>query len=169
MKPNKQNIINDILIELEKGKSYKEVSLVILRKFKFTEPTFVKYWKIANETHAERQELIKRELERDSVDSAKERLKKAILTREEGLAMLSITAKLIYAKINNEKESPSVYEANSLNNIVSNMAKLEGWNAPVKQAQTDSKGNDVKPIDLSKYMTFEQIMEALDDAKNIHE
>lgn len=153
MKPNKENIINDILIELEKGKTYKETSLVILGKYKFSEPTYAKYWKIANERYAERQELIKKELEKESVNAARERLKKAIITREEGLAFLSNTAKILFSNVVQKKDEPDTLMINSLNNVIANIAKLEGWNAPEKN-ETTLKGS-ISPSQWLKDMIDE--------------
>lgn len=169
MKPNKESIVNDILIELEKGNNYSKTETVICGKYRFNQRTFDKYWKIGNERYSERQKTIQSKLDDQSIKAAQERLKKAHISRDESLAMLSNAAKLLYSKITKEKEYPSPNDIAGLNSTITNIAKLEGWNAPIKQAQTDSKGNDVKPIDLSKYMTFEQIMEALEDAENIHE
>lgn len=141
MKPNKENIVNEILIELEKGISYSECLVVNGSKWSLPSTTFTRYWKTANEKHAEKQELIKNELLVVSIDSEKEKLKKAILTKDSALELLT--------KIANEGDRDS-----DRINALKTMADLEGWKAPtkiehageVKNTTTVKWGNNEIPI-----------------------
>lgn len=49
MKPNKINIVNDILCYLEEGKRFEDVFKLILTKWHLSRTTFANYWKVANE------------------------------------------------------------------------------------------------------------------------
>lgn len=93
MKPNKENIIQDILIELENGTTYTECIGVIRSKSKLAESTFATYWNDANERYKD--VLNKRQtiLNEVSTDLEKERLKKAILTKHERMEIASNIAK----------------------------------------------------------------------------
>lgn len=155
----KENIITDILVELEKGKLYKEVSLVIISKYQFTEPTFVRYWKKANERYAERQIKANERADNERERLSKERLKKAILKRDEIAVYLSTVAKIMVAKITGDKENPDPAVINSFNNVANSLSKLEGWNMPSKIAQTDVSGKDVKTVDLTEFLSPKKLME----------
>ncbi len=56
MKPNKEHIISQILVELEAGKNYTDTFGVIRSKSKLAESTYANYWKIANERYAAAQQ-----------------------------------------------------------------------------------------------------------------
>lgn len=87
MKPNKENIINDILIELEKGTTYSDCFAVIERKWTLSESSFKRYWKDANEAYKELLNKRQKELDALSTDLEKERLKSALLTKHQRLLM----------------------------------------------------------------------------------
>ena len=85
MKPNKENIINDILIELEKGINYNECLVLFGTKWNLPKTTFTRYWKIANERYRDVLNSRQKELDVLTTDLEKERLKSAILTKYERL------------------------------------------------------------------------------------
>lgn len=85
MKPNKENIINDILIELEKGITFEYCFKLIQTKSNIVRSTFSSYWKIANERYKEVLSKRQEELNKLSTDLEKERLKTAILTKHDRL------------------------------------------------------------------------------------
>lgn len=85
MKPNKENIINDILIELEKGITFEDCFKLIQTKSNLVRSTFSSYWKIANERYKEVLSKRQQELNTLSTDLEKERLKTAILTKHDRL------------------------------------------------------------------------------------
>lgn len=85
MKPNKENIINDILIELEKGITFEDCFKLIQTKSNLVRSTFSSYWKIANERYKEVLSKRQQELNTLSTDLEKERLKSALLTKHDRL------------------------------------------------------------------------------------
>jgi hypothetical protein len=87
VKPNKENIINDILIELEKGITFEDCFKLIQTKSNLVRSTFSSYWKIANERYKDIVNKRQSELNALSTDLEKERLKSAILTKHERILM----------------------------------------------------------------------------------
>ena len=85
MKPNKENIINDILIELEKGITYNDCLVLFGTKWNLPKTTFTRYWNTANERYKEVLNKRQNELNALSIDLEKERLKSALLTKHERL------------------------------------------------------------------------------------
>lgn len=128
--PNKENIITDILIELEAGTSYSDCLSVICGKFRVSDRTFDKYWKIANERHLVTQQAIQKQLSEDSTEAEKERLKTAILTKDKALQILSDIA---YSA---DREVDKI-------NSVKAIADIQGWKAPIK---TENTNIDKTPI-----------------------
>jgi hypothetical protein len=81
---NKTAYTDFILTELNKGNvNYKDVFLVFLSKFKLSEPTFVKYWKLANETYLEQRNAINEAKLEDSIKTEKEAVKTLVLDKVE--------------------------------------------------------------------------------------
>lgn len=124
MKANKQKIVDEFLIELEKGISYSECLVLNGSKWNFPKTTFTRYWNIANEAYRLRQQSINSILLEQSTELQKQRLKKAILTKEESLSILSELAK------NASKETDKI-------NAVKTLADLQGWKAPTKTEVTN--------------------------------
>jgi len=120
MKPNKENIVNEMLLELEKGISYSECLVVNGSKWLLPSTTFTRYWKTANERHAEKQKIIQNELLAISTEAEKDKLKKAILSKDKALTLLT--------KIAKDKLSRDSDKINALKT----MADIEGWKAPTK-------------------------------------
>ena len=87
MKPNKENIVKDILIELEKGISYNECLALNGTKWQLAVRTFTRYWKTANEAYKEALNKRQTELDALTTDLEKERLKSALLTKHQRLLM----------------------------------------------------------------------------------
>lgn len=134
VKPNKENIITEMLIELEKGISYTDCMVVNGSKWLLPSTTFTRYWKEANSRHFITQQAIQKEITTQSTEAEKERLKSAILTKNQSLQILSDLA------MTAEKDSDKI-------NSLKTLADLQGWKAPT---QIESKV-DVKSIDLTKY------------------
>lgn len=123
MKPNKENIITDILIELEKGVERAECLATIVNKWQISVRTFDRHWKNGNERHKERQSDVQTALAGVSKDAAVERLKTAILKKDEALELLT---KIANSSLNKPTDQISA---------IKTIADLEGWNEPIK---TDS-------------------------------
>lgn len=90
IKPGKQQIVDQLILLIEKGKSYSVCLGVNRSKWKFAESTFARYWKIANQQHAERQQSLnkaKADLDfQNAVDERKKQIadineRKEILTK----------------------------------------------------------------------------------------
>lgn len=120
MKPNKENIVNEMLLELEKGISFSDCLVLVGTKWNLPKTTFSRYWKTANERHAVKQEAIQKELLAVSTEAEINKLKTAIFTKDKAMKLL--------VKIAKNKDT----RANDKINAVKAMADLEGWKAPVK-------------------------------------
>ena len=84
----KQQYISFIISELEKGKSYKETSLVFLSKFKLSEPTFVKYWKLANEDYSKTLDKVREAKEAVYIENEVKATKDALKTKHERMLLI---------------------------------------------------------------------------------
>lgn len=132
MKPNKENIITEILIELEKGISYKDCHEVILSKFKLSEPTFVTYWKEANKRHLEVQQATQKAIAEQSIIDDIDRLKIGILDKTEALKILTNIAKEPLKEGSMGLVSAKTEQISAIKTI----ADLQGWNSPTKTENT---------------------------------
>lgn len=140
MKPNKQNIINDILIELEKGIGYNDCLVVIGSKWKLPPTTYSRYWKTANEQHKINQDAIKKELTDISIDAEKQRLKKAILTKDQILERLTEIALMKAKKVDGQLIMPGFNDSISAMKTINEM---QGYKAPAKLETTIT---EIKPL-----------------------
>lgn len=131
-KPNKENIITEILIELERGTTYKDCFGVILSRFKLSEPTFVTYWKIANERHLINQQATQKVLAEQSTVNDLERLKIGILDKTEALKILTEIAKDPLKESAMGMVSAKTEQISAIKTI----ADLQGWNSPTKSENT---------------------------------
>lgn len=129
-RPNKQAAIDMILAELQKGATYSDCYEVILSNFKLSEPTFSKYWKEANEAHSKAREEIKEALRGEVLEAEKERLKKAILTKDQRMEIASDIARGKPWRVGQSILSPS---AGDRLRALDYLAKVDGDYAPVRQ------------------------------------
>ena len=140
MKPNKENIIIDILAELEKGISYKTCLSLNDVLWQVSERTFCRYWKIASDKYREQQAATEIELSSIRIEAKKERLKKAILTKDERMEILTKMAKgkLIYYQMINTKAGsynmPIIPTMADRKNAIAELNKMDGSYTPI---QTD--------------------------------
>lgn len=133
MKPNKQNIINDILIELEKGVGYKECFGLIQTKLDIVRSTFSNYWKEANEQYKNKQETINKELLSIDIENKKEVLKTTNLTKIDRILIAeSIAMAYIYKVTPNDQLKALEY-----------LGKIHGDFAPTK---TEIEINKIEPV-----------------------
>lgn len=142
MKPNKENIVIEMLHELERGITYKDCLALNDVVWQLPERTFCRYWSLASQRHGERQELIKKHLEDTLIQAEKERLKKAILTKEERMEILTEIAKgeITYNKEIITKMGTFIIEAvpdfSDRKNAISELNKMDGSYAPLKTDMT---------------------------------
>lgn len=141
MKPNKQNIINDILIELEKGIDYTNCLALFATKWNLPKTTFVRYWKNANLQHKIKQDLIQKELLITSTEAQKERLKKAILSKDEILEKLTEIANEAFS---NSKDGTNI-DYNNRINAMKVLVDILGLKAPTN---TNVSISTVKPLEV---------------------
>jgi len=135
VKPNKQIYIDFIVDQLKLGKTgFNDVFKEFLRKFKVSEPTFAKYWKLANEQHYEAMQKIKDVKEAITIEQTKKDAERLYLDRAQ---RMEIAVKIaMEAKFDSDKLKALDY-----------LAKMDGDYKPAKTAQTDSEGNDIPFIE----------------------
>lgn len=161
VKPNKENIVSDILNELSKGTTYTECIKVILAKFSLSSPTFDKYWKEANERHSETQQAAQKAIHEQTIstmtEAAKSGLKSKIertLEKQKDIQLLRDSVEsgitddyyiadgqyITYQRPLTILEKATILKRAS--EIESEISKIEADYAPMKTANTDSEGND---------------------------
>jgi hypothetical protein len=127
---SKEIYIDFIVSQLEKGIiSYTNVFEVFLSKFKVSEPTFAKYWKLANEAYKERRSLINEAKLNETIQIEKEAVKSDILSKEEAMAILTEIAKGGAKDVGDKTIIPNPADRKSAIEV---LAKLNGWEAPKK-------------------------------------
>jgi hypothetical protein len=156
MKPNKENILIDILIELEKGTAYKECLSVIVGKYPMTERTFTRYWTKGQQRHAIKQRDAQSKLNEVYIDNLENTLKTAILTKNEALEILTKIAK---AEPEDGKLTPKVIEQIQ---AIKTAADLQGWNSPIKTDIT----TDNAPLKALSYSELLQIAHGVTGTNN---
>jgi hypothetical protein len=153
MKPNKELIVNEILGEMDFGITYKACMQLNQSKWKLTEGTFVRYWKEASARYLAANEREQKAKEVVRAEMAKERVKKAILTKEERLEILSQIARgdLSYKQEVPSKFGPQTVTAwpsfNDRKGAVAEINKMEGDYAPIQKDIT-SKGESIAPAPI---------------------
>lgn len=129
MKPNKENIINDILIELEKGITFSDCLALNGTKWQLSQRTFARYWKDANEAYKEVLNKRQKELADISTEVEKERLKMAILTKHERMKIASDIGKGKAWKVGDEILIPT---SNDRLRALDYLSKIDGDYASIK-------------------------------------
>ena len=128
---NKTAYTDFIVTELSKGNvNYKDVFLVFLSKFKLSEPTFVKYWKIANETYQEQRKVINDAKLEDSINLEKESQKTLILDK---VARMKIAEDIAIGKAKRVEGTIVMPSSADRLKALDYLSKIEGDYAPTKQ------------------------------------
>ncbi len=153
MKPNKENIITEILIELEKGTSFTDCFKLIQTKSNLVRSTFSEYWKIANKRHLEVQQATQKVIAEQSTVNDIERLKIGILDKTEALKILTEIAKEPLKEGSMGMVSAKTEQISAIKTI----ADLQGWNSPTKTENTTVNLN----TELSKE-EIDKLAESLD-------
>ncbi len=136
---NKKTYTDFIISELNKGNvQYKDVCSVFCGKFRLSERSFDKYWKIANTEHTEQRETINNAKLEQSIASEKEAVKKAILNKHEAMEILTEIAIGKPKKVEGTIVMPTASERRG---AIETMAKIEGWNAPTKSENINTNLN----------------------------
>jgi len=158
MKPNKELIVNEMLGEMDFGITYSECLELNQTKWDLSHGTFVRYWKEASSRYLASNEKAK-EAENDMrIQMAQERVKKAILTKEERLEILSQIArgeipmvKYIVvsggAACGSSIEERTIYPAwRDRRDAVAEINKMEGDYAPIKKDITSGGEAIAAPV-----------------------
>ncbi len=158
-KPNKENIVTEILLELEKGTERAKCLAKVGKKLQLSNRTFDRHWKTANERYAVNQESKQKALAEVSLDGEKEALKKAILSKHERMLILT---QIALGEIPLQKPIVCAGEIKQIEvvpnwmdrkNAISELNKMDGSYAPIKQEHS----GEIKGIDLSVLTTQELI------------
>jgi hypothetical protein len=89
MRPSKEHLITEILQELEKGTGFANCASVFDLNWAVPKSTFKRYWREASDKHAEHQRETQIQKQSITLEAAKERLKKAILNKDERMEILT--------------------------------------------------------------------------------
>lgn len=157
-KPNKENIITDLLIELEKGISYTECARLNEGKWGLPRNTFLRYWKESNARHLIVQQKIQNALAEYTLKQEKKRLRKAILSKEERMYILTdiATGDITVTKpvvcngvIQDYITTPNCIDRRG---AIAELNKMDGSYSPIRTDLT-TNGKDIETkssIDLTK-------------------
>ena len=168
-KPNKENIITDMLIELERGISYSDCLVLNGTKWNLPKTTFVRYWKSANERHAINQESTQKAIAEQSIEAGKERVKTAILTKEQRMKILTdiaqgnicVTKPMVVNGILTQAEV--IPDFSDRKAAIAELNKMDGSYAPAKVENTNVNLNtEIDNIDYSKLP--DNVLEAIEKA-----
>lgn len=124
MKANKEQYVDFIISELENSNIlYKDVCVVFCGKFGLTENSFIKYWKIANESYKDAQQSIKEAKEVQTITNEIDKLKTLNLTKIDRMRIAESIA------MNAEMNSTPSDQLKALDYL----SKIEGDYAATKQ------------------------------------
>ena len=151
LKPNKENIITEILIELEKGISFTACAELFDMNWSLPSTTFKRYWKEANERYQTVNVTAQKELSDIFLEGKKEALKKAILTKHERMEILTQIAKgeiplvkhIVCDGVIQEVEVVPAWADRKA--AIAELNKMDGEYAPIKKDIT-SGGEPLKQI-----------------------
>jgi len=164
-KPNKQHIIDNLIKQIGAGNERGKVLATDGKKWQLSQRTFDRYWKIANQQHAEAHSKIKEELAKDNTLKELEAQKQALMTSTEKKELLVRRIKHIEATIDKGKtldyvktykgfinskkerylnalEIASLSE--TLQKLTAELNKMEGDYAPIKSKIDIPQFNNMK-------------------------
>lgn len=157
-KPSKQSIIDIFTKDIELGKSRGEVLSKAVKKWQFSDRTFDRYWKIANQQHALVQKLAKEAADLSYIEASAEAAKKAVMSKAERMEVLSKIGRGELTQKVRDEESGEVNEVfipvvpNDRKAAIAELNKMEGDYAPTKTELTGKNGAPLNgSIDFSKY------------------
>jgi len=164
VKPNKENIITDMLTELANGITYSECLVDIGSKWELPEQTFVRYWNEANKRHLETQQEAQKQMNDETikamVDAVKSGLKSKIERTLEKQADIKNLRDLVAGGLTDDfyiadgqyitykRPMTAIEKATILkraSEIESEISKIEADYAPTKQANVNPDGTPIAP------------------------
>lgn len=140
-KPNKENIVTEMLLELKKGISYSQCLQVNASKWKLTEGTFVRYWKEANSRHQISELERQKQLDKQSAIDLKNLQEKHNITKDSLLIDLAKAKEI--ALIPNDYGTVQI---GAFIKACEVQAKMLGFNEPEKV----SYGGEIKVLNVNK-------------------
>ena len=140
MKPNKENIITEILIEIERGSGFSICQEVFKLNWGLSETTFQRYWKIASETYRKQQLSHQCTLGGLALAEKINSFKKAIIDKQERMEILTriargeieVTKHIVCDKY--VQEFDVLPALNDRKNAIAELNKMDGSYTPI---QTD--------------------------------
>ena len=134
-KPNKENIITEMLIELKTGISYSQCLQVNESKWKLTEGTFVRYWKDANSRHEISQLEQQKIINEESIKGTQKLIESINITKESLLKELDEVKRMSLVPDDNGR-----FNAQAVIKAIEVQAKMLGLNEAQKQELIINKG-----------------------------
>lgn len=127
----KEQYISFIIDQLRSGQvNRSNVMATFGKKWQTGVRSFDRYWKTANEQYYKQLQTIQKVKEEQSMKEEKKAIKMAISSKQEAQVVLTEIIR------NEENKNQDRIKA------IDTLSKQEGWNAPTRTAETDSKGND---------------------------
>lgn len=150
-KPNKQNIITEIISELEKGRERVDVLATVGKSWQLSTRTFDRLWKEANEKHKAAQNEAQRLIAEQSIEATLKRHNEAIISKEQRMEILSNMALGQMQVLKPMAVAGEILEVlvrpdyNDRKNAISELNKMDGSYAATKQDITIKKlGKDLE-------------------------
>ncbi len=140
---NKEAYIDFIIEELNNGNiKFNDVCLVFLRKFKVTEPTFAKYWKLANHKHSEQRQAIEKAKMEQSIKTEVEAVRSQIKSKEEILLKLGEIIDQKAKRVEGVIVMPTYSDVKGAIDLYN---KMQGYYAPTKSENKIESNVTVDP------------------------
>ncbi len=121
-----------------------KICLLFCTKFDKTRQTFYNHWENAQIDYNKEVQEIEKQKTEESINGKIDAVKRGILTKNKALDILTKIAKgkittTVMTKLGPENIEPSFFDMRA---AIETIAKIEGWFAPTKLANTDVDGKD---------------------------
>lgn len=152
MKPAREGIISEILIELEDHQPKSAVFAKLSAKRRIASRTFDTYWSIAGERYRESEQRLQLALEAKRIDEREKEYAKSLKSKNAHLAQLEemLLPDYMHTETIWTKEGAESYQRSlnpsEITKIKDLIGKWQGYPAPTKLAVTDVEGKDVVRI-----------------------
>ena len=153
VRPNKENVISEILVHLAGNTKYTECLANVGDKWRIPPRTFDRYWQEANSRHAITQAEAQKAISDTTVSKAIEAAENGLKSKKQYVKEIQdlldadeyeeATLDLRTKKVVRYKRKLTPLERKALYERIS---KFEGMDAPLKLANTDSDGKDKDQI-----------------------
>jgi hypothetical protein len=162
---NKTAYTDFILTELNKGNvKYNDVCSVFCSKFRLSERSFDKYWKLANVTYSEQRTAIDKERLSTTIEIEKEAVKTLILDK---VARMKIAEEIAIGKAKRVEGQIVMPSFTERMRALDYLSKIEGDYAPerkeIKSENVDIDLSKLNKDELRSYLDLEKKALGLDD------